>query len=1147
MTDVAAPVEPRDCPYLGLDYYTEELGGWFFGREAESDKIISNLMGARLTLLHAESGVGKSSVLRAGVAWRLRQYARTTPRGAVMDLPVVFNYWKDDPVRDLIAEIAAAVGPFLPGGAAAGLRTERLDQAIEAASAAADAGLLVILDQFEEYFVYCSQKSAPERFADELARCINRPNLPANFLISIREDAYAGLGDLFKGRIANVYGNYLHIDYLDRESAEQAIRRPLEVYNQQPGIAEPVTISGDLVDAVLREVRVRNADGDLSVDQAQANGNPGRVATPLLQLVMQAIWQRELGHDSHELQLSTLHSLEGVGKIVDTHLEQALGTLDRRDQRTAVDMLDHLVTPSGTKIAESVPDLAQRTHQGEDRVGRIMAKLGEARIVRPVQAPPDKDPVRDRRYEILHDALVPAINHQVAARDVQRRTRRAWRFAALAVLLFLTASALVIGFALLWSNANKQKMIAESRQLAAAADANLARDPQLSALLAMRALRLHDTSQAEAALRDALPQIQAVRTFRTGTTASWAVFDPVDPNKVASAGKDGAAAIWDVKTGRRLVRLWPKSGFRVNGTADAVAFNATDTQVAVGYAHGTVVLFNARSGRQLRSINVGSTVNDLRYLDRISGLAIATQDGIRAWLPGTRRPYKLSFTPAYTIAVDPKGSLKFAVTTDKGTYIWNLNTGAQTRRHLGFGNADAEFSSNGKQVVTVDSNGFAHIYNLATFKETAFLDAGEGTAYTAAFSQNGKLVVAGYKSGVTRVWDVATQLLLTSLSGNASTVYTARFSPTGNEVVTASADGTVRVWQAMPRELRTAFATSWAAGTPNPVFAAQYSPDGRRILAVDTTSPARVFTASGTPVYSGGQPVVLDPGGGASVNTALFNRAGTEIVTANSDGTVDLWHARGSSYAQIRLPSPIRVKGGGPAHYAGFSPDGSRIAVVTDNDTAEVFSSRTGQLLQTLDPHHGFLLSVAAFSHDGRQILTGDNNGQVEVWNAATGHMTGVLGKPGPAVNDVEFNASGSQFVTATDGGVVTLWDARHDRQVRSISACPSPSTASFSSDERKIVVACGDGSAPVFDAATGELLTVLKGAEVGEVNSAAFSPDGKSIVTTWDGDGTGGVRIWSSDLVTTSLQTLENLAKHRITRTFTAAERKQYLTGISG
>ena len=44
---------------------------------------------------------------------------------------------------------------------------------------------------------------------------MNRPELHANFLISIREDSYAGLGDLFEGRIPNVYANYLHLDYLD--------------------------------------------------------------------------------------------------------------------------------------------------------------------------------------------------------------------------------------------------------------------------------------------------------------------------------------------------------------------------------------------------------------------------------------------------------------------------------------------------------------------------------------------------------------------------------------------------------------------------------------------------------------------------------------------------------------------------------------------------------------------------------------------------------------------------------------------------------------------------------------------------------------------------------------------------------------------
>ena len=109
---------------------------------------------------------------------------------------------------------------------------------------------------------------------------------------------------------------------------------------------------------------------------------------------------------------------------------------------------------------------------------------------------------------------------------------------------------------------------------------------------------------------------------------------------------------------------------------------------------------------------------------------------------------------------------------------------------------------------------------------------------------------------------------------------------------------------------------------------------------------------------------------------------------------MDLWHASGSDYAQIDLPAPIHASGGS-ALYAAFSPDGSASRWATSNDTAEVFSSHTGQLLRTLDPKHFFSLSVAVFSPAGRQIVTGDDNGQVEVWNAATGREMRVLGKPG--------------------------------------------------------------------------------------------------------------------------------------------------------
>ncbi len=67
----AAP-SMRECPYAGLMPFTEEQAAFFFGREAEREIITANLMASRLTLLYGPSGVGKSSVLNAGVAHHLR-------------------------------------------------------------------------------------------------------------------------------------------------------------------------------------------------------------------------------------------------------------------------------------------------------------------------------------------------------------------------------------------------------------------------------------------------------------------------------------------------------------------------------------------------------------------------------------------------------------------------------------------------------------------------------------------------------------------------------------------------------------------------------------------------------------------------------------------------------------------------------------------------------------------------------------------------------------------------------------------------------------------------------------------------------------------------------------------------------------------
>ena len=104
-----------------------------------------------------------------------------------------------------------------------------LDEFLFSATQAFGGTLLIILDQFEEYFLYHPEAEKDNMFDGEFARAVNREEIDANFLIALREDALSKL-DRFRARIPNMLSNSLRLRHLDAPSARDAMRKPLEVY-----------------------------------------------------------------------------------------------------------------------------------------------------------------------------------------------------------------------------------------------------------------------------------------------------------------------------------------------------------------------------------------------------------------------------------------------------------------------------------------------------------------------------------------------------------------------------------------------------------------------------------------------------------------------------------------------------------------------------------------------------------------------------------------------------------------------------------------------------------------------------------------------------------------------------------------------------
>src|SRR3954454_13705861 len=455
-------------PYKGLASFEDsELDALlFFGRERDREIIGANLLAARLTVLYGPSGVGKSSVLRAGVARDLRALPE---RPAV----VVHDAWTTDPLDALDQAVAREAGVQPTGSVVDTI----------ALAAALRGEVFLVLDQIEEYFLYHAPQRGPGTFEETLAEIVRRPELAVHVLIGVREDALARL-DAFKSRIPGLFANSLRLGRLDREAGRRAIVGPLGRFGELVPEEEGLAIEDELVDAVLDGVRA----GEL-VQGAKGRGarrsEALEIETPYLQLVMQRLWEVERAAGSRVLRLSTLERLGGAGRIVEEHLERALGALSQRQKAMAARMFDHLVTPSGTKIAHASGDLALYAAASQQEVDPVIQALNRERILRTIRSGDGG------AHEIYHDVLADAVLAWRARfeaeqaleqerADAKRGRRRLLVILSVALAALLVMTAIAIFAVQQRGQARDRARSAEARELAGRALLGLDVDPQQS-------------------------------------------------------------------------------------------------------------------------------------------------------------------------------------------------------------------------------------------------------------------------------------------------------------------------------------------------------------------------------------------------------------------------------------------------------------------------------------------------------------------------------------------------------------------------------------------------------------------------------------------------------------------------------------------
>jgi WD40 repeat protein len=1118
----------KDNPWPGLTPFDEADSAFFHGRQLESAELLRLIEREALTVLFGRSGLGKTSLLKAGVFPALR---------AGDYLPVYLRLDHADsapPLRvQVLRELHAAC-------AAHGVQAQAMDEQASLWACFHRRELefwnrdnrlvtpVIVFDQFEEIFTIGQEHEAARvragEFLAELADLVeNRPPQSVKNALAL-DSALAAQYEFRRSPVKLVLS--FREDFLaEMEDLKRAM--PSLMYNRQ----RLLPLAGAQAYAVVRESGGVLVDDEVArcmlrlawKNEPQPPVGPGDFERIEIDPALLCVVCSELNHKRQQAGAPqiTRALLAGADReILNAFYERGMAGLDAR-VRAFVE--DELITARGYRDSHDLGDalglpgmdqtavdalVARRLLRVDERQGQKRLELTHDVLTRVV-----KDS-RDKRRAREAEAVAQA--REQAARAQQRKNRRN----ALLIFLGLIAMLALVGVAS-WQTklAHDTKLLAEKlRQDANGAQA-IAHEQQTRADTASLRAKIDSDRVKQAMLevataseKAASANAQATRLQHLATEqqtkANQLLVDARNLRLMAAADRlqDSQYDLSlllnlealrhnptpDAEAGLlRRFHSHPHLATHLHHSASvkAVAFSPDGKLLATSGANG-VVLWDAVRAQALATLADRKTyTGDVAFSADGKLLASAGNGGVYVWEVASRRLLTiLGKEWVDRVLFRPDGKLLAGNFSDK-TQIWVVETGklfSETNLRHSYSSA---FSHDGQQLINAADTGQIQVWNIGTEKMEKAFAIGKKNVSHIAQNADGTLLAIGSDDGSVAIWDMKKAAIQANLAGHKERVKDLVFSPDGKWLASCGADGVVLVWDAAGGAL-----VANLAGHEYEINRIAFSPDSKRlasaggdnrVLLWDLATRKATVTASVQQASTS----ALSPDGGKIAQITEKNTVQIQdLLTGKTLPTLPL--GIGSFYTLV------------------WSTDGTQLALPDDKGNVVVWNAASGSLVARLPGHKDYVGSIA-FSPDGKLLAVGGRNQPVLLWDIAHGKTLAMLPHE-TTVWALAFSPNGRWLVSGTADGSVRLWRVQLRQEPRILQRNKRPTHAlCFRPDGKILATGSDDATMRLWDMVSGRNLATISSSN-GWITNCIFSPNGKRLAI----DNTGG-KIFLWDLST--------------------------------
>ena len=1119
----------QENPWPGLATFEEADCAFFHGRTAETAQLLQLIQRETLTVLFGRSGLGKTSLLNAGVYPQLRE----------LDfLPVHVRLDHGDHAPPLAQQVLNCLRSACADWQVQAIHEEGVandaDQSMQSLWAyfhqsncefwSARNHLLtpvIVFDQFEEVFTVgqdhpAAQLRVKEFLAELTALVENRPpkalkpslatdlssryhlgRVGVKLVLSFREDFLAEM-EALKDAMPSLMYNRLRLLAMDGaqayavvesggalldQASDHAVARSILRLAWENKPAPPVEWAQfDKIEIDPALLSVVCSELNLKRQQAQQT----QISAALLS-----------GADHEILSGFYERSMAGLDVRVRTFVEEEL--INQRGYRDSHDYQDALTLRGVT--AEAIAALIER------RLLRIDERQGKAQA----------------RLELTHDVLTRVVadsREQRHEREAKEEMLAEQAAAAEEVRLQAVAQAQAAKAAQALALAQEQAAtaaldLAQTREQAAQAEQALARMQQIrnkantrwlvlglflvlvSAVGALwlanvareqkntaDQLLIHAKSVGLMAQADRLQDLQYDLALLLNLEALG-----VKPTADAQAG-----LLRRFNSQPHLARflVGSQTSVKNNSSVRSVAFSP-DGKLVASTSDNTIILSEVASGAVKATLK-GHRLNVLSLAFSPDGKTLASgsnDDSVMLWDMASRTTFATlngHTSPVTLLAFSPDSKTLASGSYDKNVTLWDMAS-RKTFATLAHTSAalSLAFSPDGKFLASGSIDKSVRLWEVASHLESATLKGHTSYVLSLAFSPDGKLLASGSEDKRVMLWDVERRLVQTSLTGHTSYVSSVAFSPDGKSLVSGSMDNSVKLWDvASGKELAS------LKGHTSYVNSVAFSSDGKsiasggadnKVILWNLANHAALITQrerSGT-----GDRAAYSPDG--KLRASRDEREKSTIVLATATG-LELARLKEHTKEIFRL---------------AFSPDNKLLVSTSWDKTVMLWdvASHTKRATPKASAQVGVLATYnlalsLAFSADGKRLATGHSDGSVMLWDVTTRtELARLYGGHKDDVWSVAFSPDGQLLASGGRDNTVILWDLASRTPLARLREHTSPVKSLAFSPDGKSLASTGENVVVLWDVVNRTVLAKLN-ADIELFASVAFSPDGKSLIS---------------------------------------------------